>query len=128
MRDQNVRCVARLSFNVDRSAINRITPRRITAIGPVKDAILEIQLEVDRFWQMVEQDLDISPIGCRFTFRDFDSGTKDAPLITFIRPFLRPVDLLPRRVDGDADALSCQIVTVGITTTGFDKCFDVRAI
>ena len=54
MRDQNVRCVAWLSFNVDGGAIDRVTPRRIAAIGPVQDPVLEIQLEVNRFRQMIK--------------------------------------------------------------------------
>src|ERR1700720_1349028 len=58
VRDQDFR---RCLF-VDRRAIDGIATRRITAIGPIEDAVRPIELEVDGFGQLIEQYLDIGAV------------------------------------------------------------------
>ena len=59
-------------IGVNRRAIDRVSARRISAVGPINEPILQIELEIDRFRQTIEQHFDVSAIqpasrlsGCR---------------------------------------------------------------
>src|ERR1700752_699612 len=50
MPDDDLRC----RLCVDRRAIDVVAARRIAAIGPIEDAVFQIELKVNRFWQLIE--------------------------------------------------------------------------
>src|SRR6516164_5357327 len=53
VRQYDLRQVTRLVLHVDRRAIDRIAARRIAAIGPIEEAIFQIELEIDWFRQTI---------------------------------------------------------------------------
>src|SRR6266478_4231859 len=56
MREQNVRCRMFGEVGVYRCAIDSVAARRISAIRPINEPILQIELEIDWFGQTVEQE------------------------------------------------------------------------
>ena len=61
-----------VEIGVQRRAIDRVSARRISAVRPINEPILQIELEIDRFRQTIEQKFDVSTIrrasrlsGCR---------------------------------------------------------------
>src|SRR5207245_10617284 len=82
---------------VDRHAIHGVAARRVTAIGPVEDAMLEIELEVDRLRQTLEQHLDVAAVGWLLASRDVDTRPEDTTSLGLVRSFLRPVHVSARR-------------------------------
>ena len=55
------RCVSKMSgcrmfaeIGINRRAVNCVPARRISAVGPIKEPILQIELEIDRFRQTIE--------------------------------------------------------------------------
>ncbi len=56
MRDENFRD---LGLGVDGGAVHRIATGRVATIRPIEHAIFQIEFEIDRLRQMVEEDLDI---------------------------------------------------------------------
>src|ERR1700746_3235447 len=96
MRDQDFwRCLF-----VNRRTIDSIAARRIAAIGPVEHAIFEIELEIYRFRQAVEEYFDIGTVRRGLAPRNLHARTKDSAALSIVRPLLGPVDLLALRVDG----------------------------
>ena len=51
-----------LRIRIHRGAVHRVAARRIAAVGPVQDAILEIELQIDRLGQPVEEHFDVRAI------------------------------------------------------------------
>ena len=74
-------------LRIDRRAIDRVAARRIAAVGPVEDAAFQIEFEIDRFGQVVEEDLDVAAVGRRLAFRNVDAGAQDAADSCVVRPF-----------------------------------------
>ena len=101
MRQHDLR---RLRLCIDGCAVHRVAAGRVAAIGPVEDAILPVELEIDRLRQAVEENLDVGALGGGLTFGDFDAGAKDSALLSIVRAFLRPVDVLADGIDGDPNA------------------------
>src|ERR1700739_58176 len=62
---------------VDRSAVHGVAARRVAAVGPVENTVLVVELDVDRFRQAVEKDLDVGPGRCGLARGNFDIGTED---------------------------------------------------
>src|SRR5215475_8403447 len=58
MRDQNLG----LSLLVDRHAVDSVAARRVAAVGPIENAVHQIELEVDRLRQAIEQHLDVRAV------------------------------------------------------------------
>ena len=96
-----------LEIGVHRRAIDRVSARRISAVGPIDEPIFQIELEIDRFRQTIEQKFDVRPIRRRLAFRDVDLRAKEAALARIIWSFLRPINLSAVRIDGDPDAPFC---------------------
>src|SRR5206468_2207294 len=84
---------------VDRRAIHGVAARRVAAIRPVEDAMLEVELEVDRLWQTLEQHLDVAAVGWLLASRDVDTRPEDTTQLAVVRTFLRPVHVAARRID-----------------------------
>src|ERR1700756_2120416 len=89
---------------VDRRAAHGVSARRIAAIRPVEDAMLEIELQIDRFRQAFEQYLDIEPLRRCLTAGHVDARAKNATVTGVICTLLGPVHLPANRIDGDPDA------------------------
>src|SRR6266699_3666996 len=104
MREQNVGCRMFAEVGIYRRAIDRVSARRISAIGPINEPILQIELEIDWFRQTIEQKFDISAVRSGLTIRDVDLRTEDATFAGIIGSFLRPINSSAARINSDADA------------------------
>src|SRR5882724_10025995 len=107
MREQNVGCRMFAEVGVYRRAIDRVAARRISAIGPINEPILQIELEIDWFRQTVEQKFDVGAVRRRLTIRDVDLHSEDSPFSRIIGSFLRPINLSAVRINSDADTPFC---------------------
>src|SRR2546423_3623068 len=103
MREQNVGCRMFAEVGVYRRAIDRVSARRISAIRPVNEPIFQIEFEIDRFRQTIEQKFDVGTVRRRLTVRNIDVRTEDAALAGIIGTLLRPIDLSTVRIDSDSD-------------------------
>src|SRR2546430_17193942 len=101
MSEQNVGRWMFAEVGVYRRAIDRVSARRISAIRPINEPILQIQLEIDRFGQTIEQKFDISAVRSDLTIRDVDLRTEDATFAGIIGSFLRPINLSAVRINSD---------------------------
>src|SRR5207244_7976089 len=99
---------------IDRRAVHGVAARRISAVRPVQDAPIEIQLQIDGLRQAVEQQLDVAAMGRFLALRDLDTGAEDATPLGVVRAFLRPVDLSACGIDGDADAPARLVAPIDI--------------
>src|SRR6266404_8900455 len=109
MREQNVWCRMFGEIGIQRRATNRVPARWISAIGPIKEPILQIELEIDRFRQTIEQEFDVGAIRRRLALRDVDLRTEDAALTRIIGTFLPPINLSTVWINGDSNAPFCLI-------------------
>ena len=110
-------------------AVHRVAARRIAAVGPVEDAVLEIELEVDRLRQAVEQHLDVGAVRRRSRPSGISMlARKMTAQSGIVRAFLRPVDFSALRIDGDPDAPPGLIAPVGVAAARLDERFDLRAV
>src|SRR5258706_13079969 len=91
-------------FRINRCAIHRVAARRVPSVGPIQDAIFEIEFQINRLRQAIEEDFNIAAVGRVLTLRDFDVRAADLSYFSVVRTFLRPVDLPALRIDGDPDA------------------------
>src|SRR5262249_39009776 len=113
---------------IDRGAIAGVAARRIAAIGPIDDAIFAIELEVDRFRQLMEQHLDIGTGRWALALGSVNVGSAETPQSALRRAFLRPIDFSKLGIDSDSDAPPGLIASVRVAAAGLDQRFDVRAI
>src|SRR5580704_4522920 len=118
MPDHDLGC---LRLCIDGCTVHRVATGRVAAVRPVQHPVFEIELEIDRLRQVVEENFYVGAVGGGLTARDFDPGTEESALISFGRAFLRPVDLLALGVDGDPDAPSGLIASVLVATAGLDQ-------
>ena len=127
----SIRCVIRISgagLCVDRCAIDGVAARRIAAVGPVEDAVRQIELEIDRLRQLIEQHLDVGAVRRALALRDVDIGAEETAQSAVVRAFLRPVDFPELRIDGDPDAPPGLIAPIVVAAAGLDQRFDLRAV
>src|SRR6266478_6075566 len=94
---------------VYRRAIDGVPARRISPIGPIKEPILQIELEIDRLRQTIEQEFDVGAVRRRLAFRDVDVCAKDAALARIVWTFLRPINFPAVRINSDPDTPFRQI-------------------
>ncbi len=66
--------------------------------------MLEVELEVDRLRQTLEQHLDVAAVGWLLASRDVDTRPEDTTQLAVVRTFLRPVHVAARRIERDPDA------------------------
>ncbi len=116
-------------IEVHRRATNRVPARRISAVGPVYESILQVELEIDRFGQAVEQQFDIRAISRRRVFWDVNVRAKNAALAGVVRPFLRPINFTAVRINRDTDTPFGQIGPgPRVAFACVDQGFDIRTI
>ena len=116
-------------IGIHRRAVHRVSARRISAVGPIQEPILQIELEIDRFRQTIEQEFDVGAVRRRLAFRDVDLRTEDAALARIVGSFLRPINLSAIWINGDPDAPFCLIgARPRVAFAGVDQSFDVRTI
>src|SRR5205823_6140891 len=129
MSEQNVGRWMFAEVGVYRRAIDRVSTRRISAIRPINEPILQIELEIDRLRQTIEQHFDIHAIRRRLAFRDVDVCAKDAALARIVWTFLRPINFPAVRINSDPDAPFGQVgAWPRVAFAGIDQGFDIRAI
>src|SRR5438309_11947213 len=109
MSEQNVGRWMFAEVGVYRRAIDRVSTRRISAVGPIKEPILQIELEIDRFRQTIEQEFDVGAVRRRLTFRNIDVRSEDAALTRVVWSFLRPINLSAIWINRDPDTPFRQI-------------------
>ena len=88
---------------------------------------LQIELQVDRLWQVVEKKFDVAcdwrvalPLG------NFDIRPEDAAPARVVRTFLRPVDLSAIGIDGDSHAPFRRVVAgTRVALARIDEGFDL---
>src|SRR5947209_5968299 len=126
MREQNVRCRTFGEIGVNRRAAYRVPARWISAIGPINEPIFQIELEIDRFRQTIEQKLDVGAGGRGLTFWNIDVRSEDAALARVVWTFLRPINLSAVGIDGDPDAPFRQVgAWTRVAPAGVDQSLDV---
>src|SRR5439155_25944580 len=108
--------------------VHRVAARRVAAVGPVENTVLEIELEIDRLRQTVVEDLDVGPGRCSLAGGNFDIGAEEATEPGIVRTLLRPIDMSEFRVDRQPDAPSGLIPAIGFAATGFDQRLQLRAV
>src|SRR5215831_18804587 len=113
---------------VDRRAIDGVAARRIATVSPVEAAIFEIELEIDRLRQLIEQHLDVGAVRWALALGSVDVGAEQTAQPALVRAFLRPVDFTELRIDGDSDAPTRLIAPVRVAAAGLDQRFNVRAV
>src|SRR5713101_6446598 len=129
MREQNVRCRMFGEIGVDRRAAYRVPARWISAVGPINEAILQIELEIDRFRQTIEQEFDVGAVRRRLALWDVDLRAKEATLARIVWTFLRPINFSAIWINGDSNAPFCLIgARPRVAFAGVDQSFDVRTI
>src|SRR6266487_1269854 len=109
MRQQNVRPRMFGEIGINRRAVHRVPARWISAIGPIKEPILQIELEIDWFGQTIEQLFDVSAVRSGLTLRDVDLRAEDAAFARIVGTFMRPINLSAVRIDRYPDTPFCQI-------------------
>src|SRR3954464_6666249 len=85
-------------------AADGVTLRRVAAIGPVDQAVLEIEVEIDRLGQTVEQDFDVAAIRGPRGLRYVETGAENPAFAGVVRSLLRPIHVATVMIDGDPDA------------------------
>src|ERR1700679_476257 len=113
---------------IDRCAAYRVAARRIAPIRPVEDAMLEIELQIDRLRQPFEQYLDVEPAPRCLAARYIDARAKDAPVLGVIRTLLGPVHLAANWIDADPDTPVRWIVAIVFALACLDEGLDLRAV
>src|SRR5438094_4343881 len=116
-------------IGVYRRTVHRVTARRISAIRPINEPIFQIEFEINRFRQTIEQKFDVGAVRRRLTIRDVDLRTEEATFARVIGTFLRPIDFSPVRMDGNTDAPFHLISPrTRVAFAGVDQSFDLRTI
>src|SRR6202166_5266159 len=73
--------------------IYRVATRRITAVGPIKGPIGEVEVQIDGLRQVFIKKFNVSAIRGSLTLRDLDVSPRDSAHAGVIRPFLGPIKL-----------------------------------
>src|SRR2546430_3603839 len=129
MREQNVGCRMFAEVGVYRCAIDRVSARRISAIRPINEPIFQIEFEIDRFRQTIEQKFDVGAVRRGLTLRDVDLRAEDSPFSRIVRSFLGPINLSAIWINGDSNAPFCLIgARPRVAFAGVDQSFDARTI
>lgn len=73
-------------LGTDTAAVQRVTAIEIASVCPVEKVVLDVELEIDRLRQVIDQQFDIRAVLWLLTRRNFKSSSEDAPLATIRRP------------------------------------------
>ena len=111
-----------------RRPIHGVASRRVSAVGPVQHAGCQVELQVDRLGQPLEQHLDVAPVGRGIAGGHVDSSPQDLPQPGVTRALLRPVEVPAQGVDGDSDAPPGLVAAVVVALPRLHESLDVRAV
>src|SRR5215467_14352696 len=106
---------------IDRRAIDGVAARRIAAVSPVEAAIFEIELEVDRLRQLIEQHLDVGAVRWALAVGNVNVGAAHTAQSALRRAFLRPIDFPKFRIDRNSDAKPGFIAPIRVATARLDQ-------
>src|SRR6185436_17479539 len=84
-------------------AIYGVAFRRIPAISPIQNAILQIKLQIDGLGKVIEEHLNIAAICGSLSLGYLDACATELPGFSVVRTFLRPVDLTSLWINGNPD-------------------------
>src|SRR6185369_17896893 len=88
---------------VDRCSTHCVAFWRVAAVRPIDHPIIEIEIQIDRLRQFVEEQFDVGAIRRTLPFWYLEIGAKDSTFVGIVGTFLSPVDLAPIVVDCDPD-------------------------
>ena len=88
----------------------------------------QVELEVDRLGQALEQHLDVAPIGRGIAGGHVDSSPQDLPQSGITRTLLSPVEVSSGGVDGDSDTPSGLVAAIVVALPGLHERLDIRAV
>ena len=88
---------------VERRAVHRITARRVSAIGPIEGASGRIDVQIDRLWEVLIEEFDVSAVRGGLAFRKLDIRALDTTLAGFIGSLLSPVEFASGGVHRNTD-------------------------
>ena len=120
--------ISGIGLFIDRRTIDGVAARRIAAVGPIENAVRQIELKVDRCRQAVEQHFDVGAVRRALAVGNIDVGAAEATQSALFRAFLRPIDFPKLRIDRDSDAPAGLIAPVRVAAAGLDQRFDLRTV
>src|SRR5437879_4899290 len=97
MREQNVGCRMFGKVGVYRRTIDCVSARRISAVGPINEAVLQIELEIDL---LRSERFTLSDDGC--TILAVEISTLDRTIVPIRNAHVGPVNLSGLNIDDDA--------------------------
>jgi hypothetical protein len=89
---------------VEWRAVYGIATRRIPTIGPVERARGRIDVQIDRLWQVLVEEFDVSAVRRCLAFWTLDTRAEDATLAGLFSSLLCPVEFASGGVHRNADA------------------------
>src|SRR5258705_4662337 len=117
---------------IDRCSTHCVAFWRVAAVSPIDQSVIEIEIQIDRLRQFVEEQFDVGAIRRTLPFWYLEIGAEDTAVAGIVATFLSPVDLASIVVDCDPDAPFLSVAAwTGVTPTrcprGFVHCrVDVR--
>src|ERR1700693_1152906 len=100
----------------------------VASVSPVKKVVFGVEFEIDRLRQVIDQQFDIRAVFGLLIRRNFKPGSEDAPLTTIRWSLLRPADIAVNRINGNADAVTHDIVRIGRKHTVANENSHVRTV
>ena len=125
MGEENLGLLAIPGRGIHGRSIDSIAARWISAVGPVHDPVFQIEVEIDRFRQALEKNLDIFTRCRALAFRNFQIGPKYSAFARVVIAFLGPVEPPAFNIQGDAYAPSSGITPVGFAVASLHERFDI---
>src|ERR1700680_2279006 len=118
MGEENLRLLAIPGHGIQGRSIDSVAAWRISAVGPIHDPVLKIEIEINGFGKTIEKNLDVLTGSRVLTFRNFKVGAKYPTFARVIVAFLGPVELAAFNIDSNANAPPSDITPVGIALAG----------
>src|SRR5712692_3236311 len=122
--EQNLRVRTPLATCIHGSAVHGVAPWRITAVGPVDETVLVVELDVDRLGEAVVKHLDVLAGGGALPLGDVDPRAKQPPQARIVRPLLGPVEVAPVGINRDSHAPLRQVPAIGVSLAGLHQGLD----
>src|ERR1700738_4798713 len=93
MGEENLRLLAIPRHGIQGRSIDGIAAWWISAVGPIHDPVLKIEIEINGFGKTIKENLDVFTGSRVLTFRNFKVGAKYPTFARVIVALLSPVDL-----------------------------------
>src|SRR6266853_5889889 len=123
--EQNLRGRTPFATCIHGSAIHRVAPWRIAAVGPVDETVLAVELDVDRLGEAVVEHLDVLAGGGTLPLGDVDPRATEPAQPGIVRPLVGPVDVAPVGIDRDSHAPLREVSTIGVSLAGLHQRLDL---